>query len=304
MSSNCPPQLHLTLPSNATSFKRSFEQFGFDLESPVSGAEAGGSNSNAGRGLSGGGSGHDGNDRTKRARSASSSSISVESAETSRSSPGGASGSSGATSISGNDLEGDSLSGLSVTRPPSLTVSSNHVSLPPSVFLEPPRLPTPDLQDIEMPDYPSVEASRRSPSPAFPSTISEHEERFRVSLERFNAFDSQISALRQSRSRSPPGAQSPTPPPILPPLVLSSTSEDRDNLSTTVAPFLHPPTESSPPLPESFYSFRLPLSTRSHMLGRDTSMLERSDHHSDGPRVLPHEMHRTASTSALRQRGD
>ncbi|KAJ7929979.1 hypothetical protein B0H13DRAFT_909253 [Mycena leptocephala] len=30
-----PPQLQLSLPPNTTSFKRSFEQFGFDLESPL-----------------------------------------------------------------------------------------------------------------------------------------------------------------------------------------------------------------------------------------------------------------------------
>jgi hypothetical protein len=34
MFSNCLPQLQLGLQSNTTSFKHSFEQFGFDLESP------------------------------------------------------------------------------------------------------------------------------------------------------------------------------------------------------------------------------------------------------------------------------
>ena len=41
MSTNCPPQLQLSIQPNTTSFKRSFEQFGFDLGSPVgSGAGA------------------------------------------------------------------------------------------------------------------------------------------------------------------------------------------------------------------------------------------------------------------------
>src|SRR5258708_14614087 len=35
MSTNCPPQLQLSIQSSTTSFKRSFEQFGFDLDSPV-----------------------------------------------------------------------------------------------------------------------------------------------------------------------------------------------------------------------------------------------------------------------------
>lgn len=58
MSTDCPPQLQLSIQPNTTSFKRSFEQFGFDLESPVgSGAGAHAATSD-GRG-----------ERNKRARS-------------------------------------------------------------------------------------------------------------------------------------------------------------------------------------------------------------------------------------------
>jgi hypothetical protein len=60
MSSNCPPQLQLSLQTNTTSFKRSFGQFGFDLESPGGATDAGGSEVN------------NSNDRNIRARSASS----------------------------------------------------------------------------------------------------------------------------------------------------------------------------------------------------------------------------------------
>src|SRR5271170_6880359 len=40
-----PPQLHLSIPVSTTSFKRTFEQFGFDLEDD--GATPGASGSNA-----------------------------------------------------------------------------------------------------------------------------------------------------------------------------------------------------------------------------------------------------------------
>jgi hypothetical protein len=53
------------------------------------------------------------------------------------------------------------------------------------------------------------------PPPSGPFTsFSDHDESYRLSLERFNAFDSEISALRQSTSRS----RSPLSPPTLPPI--------------------------------------------------------------------------------------
>ncbi|KAF8664224.1 hypothetical protein AX16_000787 [Volvariella volvacea WC 439] len=97
MSSHYPPQLQLSLPAGATSFKRTFEEFGFDLDSPTApthsigegstGYIAGGSadvapSSHATSIRQGSGGGilvapshhahshtHDGNDRYKRARS-------------------------------------------------------------------------------------------------------------------------------------------------------------------------------------------------------------------------------------------
>jgi hypothetical protein len=195
MSSNRPPQIHLSLHAeNGTSFKRSFEQYGFDLDAPLTDAsEAGGS------GLSGVGSA-DGNDRNKRARSESSLSNTDELAESSGSSEVGPAGSSGATSI-----EDDSMSGLSATRP-----ANNVLRISPSVLTELPRLPSPDFEDVEMSAIGDSEPL--SPLPVHSTSVSGHEESYRASLERFSVFDSAISALRQSTSRPP--ASSPTLPPL------------------------------------------------------------------------------------------
>lgn len=200
MSSNRPPQLQLSHHAeNGTSFKRSFEQYGFDMDPPLSGSsDASGS---ASLGMRSGG----GNDRNKRARSESSLSNSDEIAESSGSSEMGGAGSSGATSI-----EDDSLSGFSVTRP--MPLASNALRLTPPVLAEPPRLPTPNFEDIQI-SVLDDSGPLSPPSVQSPST-SDHEDSYRISLERFNAFDSQISALRQPNSRSPAS------PPILPPLSL------------------------------------------------------------------------------------
>ena len=202
MSSNRPPQLQLSLHGeHGTSFKRSFEQFGFDLGTPLD--EAGGS---ALSGVDSGG----GNDRNKRARSESSLSNSDEVAESSGSSEGGAAGSSGATSI-----ENDGLSGVSVTRPISLT---DNVRLAPPVRAEPPRLPTPHFDDIHMSILDDSEPL--SSAPIASASASNRHENYRISLERFNAFDNEISALRQPASRSSAS------PPILPPLSSAAEGED------------------------------------------------------------------------------
>ena len=248
MSSNLPPQLHLELPTGTTSFKRSFQEFGFDLESPLGGIEAGGS-------------GSDGNDRNKRARSASSFSDDEGSV--------GSSSSSRIVSASSsmNDEPGDfgSPSALTATRPPA--------ALSPPLFslsvtrasLEPPRLPTPELQDIDMIDYPLVHSHPRIPeppalsdseAPPIPPATLQHDDNYRLSLERFNAFDSQIAALRRSPS---PRLRSPTPPPVLPPLTLL---DDQPQLTPNSLPFLHSPTRLSSPPIGAIYDFG-PLRPRS-----------------------------------------
>jgi hypothetical protein len=275
MSSNCPPQLHLSLPANTTSFKRSFEQFGFDLESPLGGTDGAGA------------SGSDGNDRNKRARSASSFSDDSDSVGSSQSSTV-ASGSS--MSVSGNEPEADGQAvALSATGMPDVHGAAHYSSSLTRSSQEPPRLPTPEIQDIEMIDYPltdDIQSAPHSPAGIAGPSSSQTDESYRLSLERFNAFDSQISALR--RSRSPTLARSPTSPPVLPPLELLG---DEARLNTNAIPFMHPPTQSlSPPLPESLYSFGLPLLNRTQRAG--PSSINRED-----PRILPHETHGQAESS-------
>jgi hypothetical protein len=267
MSSNCPPQLHLSLPSNVTSFKRSFEQFGFDLESPtiVGSTDLGGSVSSQSTS-----SGSDGNERNKRARSASSASHSSGTMEHHPQSPLPlitSPASNSAISVIENGVsEG---SGLATTRPPTLTLNTHRYAYPTQTpsFLEPLRLPTPEMQDIVMSGFPSA-TIRRSSSPGSPPlTTSGHDIQYRISLERFNTFDSHISALRQSRS---PALRLPTPPPILPPLALASDTGDRNGLHampTSASSVLASPPEAL--LPRSLYNINLPSDSRSQMSDRD-----------------------------------
>ena len=203
MSFNRPPQLQLSLHAeNGTSFKRSFEQYGFDLDTPLSGSsESGGS------GSSGVGSG---NERNKRARSEGSLSNSDDVEDSSGSSEVGAAGSSGATSI-----EDDSLSGLSATRP--ISLADSVLRLPSSVIPEQPRLPSPDFEDIQMAVADDAEPLSDPPPPVSSASGSNRDESYRISLERFNAFESEISALRLPRS----------PAPALPPI--STVADDEDD---------------------------------------------------------------------------
>lgn len=220
MSSELPPQLQLRLPPNSTSFKRSFEEYGFDLPSP-SGSESPGSSSN-------------GNERNKRPRSASSHSDNENSPEGSQSSTSSLSSASYAHS-SQNSLSADARSALSATRPSSSSATNELHSTRP--FHEMPVLPNPVIQDVEMlsflaPDAPTTQLSRTSPvvSPPAPQP----NEQLRLSLERFNTFDTELAALRRSRSLAP---RTTTPPPTLPPLMLS---DDQPDLSAAALPYLHP----------------------------------------------------------------
>ncbi|KAF4607595.1 hypothetical protein EYR38_001667 [Pleurotus pulmonarius] len=148
MSSNRPPQLHLALPTSTTSFKRSFEQFGFDLESPLSQAEPGSSSSSGTLGSSG-----DGHERSKRPRS-----------ESSLSGVADSSSASSQASESGNSSDGTLTSGSEVEAP--------------SIPADPPRLPTPELEDVEMAYYLPTEDSNAPPQPhprTHPNTTSNTE---------------------------------------------------------------------------------------------------------------------------------
>lgn len=280
MSSSRPPQLQISLPTETgTSFKRSFEQYGFDLDTPLN---ASGESSGSG-GTTNLGSGNR-NERNKRARSSSSSS---NSDLTTAGSSGSfevemlVGGGSGSSSVS-TSHEDDNMAGMSANHPmslsndgeilglpgsstfaiprPSLLItnpvvfpsqralqsrapnnmaaargrtlqsplvhgdstsdnstqtlhpsSRNSLSIRPSAFPilnQPPRIPTPSPvdEDLQMDILDTQSAS-----------TSDTSDNYRVSLERFNMFDSEISAIRHhnpahtlaSRSSSP---TSPLPP--------------------------------------------------------------------------------------------
>jgi hypothetical protein len=241
MSSNCPPQLQLSLQPSTTSFKRSSEQFGFDLESPRGATDAGGSGAN------------NGNDRNKRARSASSFSESSDSMDSSHLSTI-ASGSSG-SSPSTHPI--DAVANQSTSSPIAL-MGATH---------EPPRLPTPDIQDIEMPDYPVD----RHDSESFAHQVPDHG----LSLDSYNPFHTEISVLHHPQSNSPLVPRLPTPPPVLPPLYIS---QDQTRLSTSAIPFLHPPPQlhSTTSHAGSFFENESPSSirTESPTTNRDNSVYE------------------------------
>jgi hypothetical protein len=176
---SAPPQLHLSIPVNTTSFKRTFEQFGFDLEENNATAGASGSGASVVR---------EGRERReKRARSS-------ESSED-EGSDGSTEGSyvTGRSSETTPDEDADigNGGGLSATRPLDLHA-----------------LPTPPPfdrdEDVNMHIDVSDEFRSLSPPPAH-----ETPDILRSSLERFSAFDAQVSALRRSHS---PIAQEPSSP--------------------------------------------------------------------------------------------
>ncbi|THH18152.1 hypothetical protein EW146_g2788 [Bondarzewia mesenterica] len=203
MSSTDPPQLHINLPSNTTSFKRSFEEFGFDLDSPIdaSGGSASGSNDNS--------IANEGGERCKRARSESSSSGSLGISGSS-SMVASSSGSSRISSLSGHSRSSSPV--RSAMYPPAVA----SVAGSSAVVIEPSIVSSVEEQDVEMTDSPPSEGAHLN-FPTGPGP--DYDEQFRVSMERFNAFDTEISALRQ---RSTPIHISPSPPPTLPPLALPS----------------------------------------------------------------------------------
>ncbi|KAF8634036.1 hypothetical protein AX17_004301 [Amanita inopinata Kibby_2008] len=221
MSSDFPPQIQLRLPPSSTSFKRTFEEYGFDLASPTSSTDGAGSS----------GSLSNGNERNKRPRSASSLSDGNNSPASSQSS---SSSSSNYSHVSQNQAPAR-------PSPPAAPHDAAHVaSSSTRPFHEIPRLPSPDIQDIEILDYIATDtppAASQSHPPVASPTATQPNERLRLSLERFNAFDSEIAVLRGSPSIPPLAARTVTPPPTLPPLTLS---DDQPDLSAATLPFLHP----------------------------------------------------------------
>lgn len=255
MSSPPPPQLQLDIPSNSTSFKRSFGQLGIDIEDDPS---RGTSNDRD----------HDHDREAKRARSASVVGDGINdttSSDEERAGPSYAGPSNGygttrrdsgralapsPPAMSLVDDEDNSMasysgmsrnhgqSGLSSTRP--------HDT--------PPRLPTPPMLDIDMPaaDVPLSEEVLRpfnSPTPTLSHPLSEE-------VSHRSAFDTAISALRSPAS----------PPPVLPPLTLPTN----ESLTSEPPPRVDLPTNEWPALRESeIGSFHSHLSSALDFLRHD-----------------------------------
>ncbi|KAG2130296.1 uncharacterized protein EDB93DRAFT_84240 [Suillus bovinus] len=212
MSSEYPSHLHVSFAPNATSFKRTFEQFGYDSGSPMTSAlQASGSgttNHNVPTGSSGG------NERNKRARSTSSSSASNHSADSSRSSEYNSARSS--ASLSEGSTTNDHNLSLDQNRRSS-AYPSPAVASTPGTLVSTPVLPSTvtEPQDEDMSDSSvfSLDIPRPAPPPeVVPSTA---HDALRSSLERFSEFDSHIAVLRRSHSRTP--SWHPTASPALSP---------------------------------------------------------------------------------------
>lgn len=166
-----------------------------------------------------GASGVGGNDRNKRARSSSSFSESSDSADDSNI-LGSASDSS---STSNSSL-------LAVLDPPVISTGAaqdgptTSTTMRASSLDPPPRLPTPMIQDIDMTEVLPETLDTQLVTP--PQTQQRHQQaqdRYRLSLERFNNFENEIAILRRSQP-SPNTTRSPASPPTLPPLSIVSSS--------------------------------------------------------------------------------
>ena len=270
MSSSDPPQLRLSLPHSASTFKRSFDQFGFDLDSPLdSTAVASSSGSDEHR------PGPSNGDRNKRARSNSVTPNSSEQTHSMDNSPGSSS-SHTISSASANHAV------------------ANHRDAPPAVAVT--RYPQTPESDPVFPsglgrefghassglfDSRPLEASHAEPpttsawSNPLSSTNSstDQNDQFRLSMERFHAFDSQISSIRARPSHLPFRVHS--NPPTLPPLTPSSPIEhSHSHISPAVS---LPPVESlnytSTSAQASTPLTALPLTTSSDQHHSDMSPL-------------------------------
>ncbi|KAH7922005.1 hypothetical protein BV22DRAFT_688398 [Leucogyrophana mollusca] len=211
MSSDIPTQVHRGLPAatSGTSFKRSFEQFGYDSDASLSNdhTEASGS-SNPTRNPSG--SSTAANERNKRARSTSSSSISDQSTDTSRSTDYDTAESSASLSdASRSDIDVPAgVNAMQALCPTVPILSTTNVS----AVSQPLGLPETEPHDEEMLDDPGLPQDvPRELSQNTIASSSDAQDSFRNSIDRFNEFDSEIAALRRSHSNTPSWH---SPPPI------------------------------------------------------------------------------------------
>ncbi|KAG1844536.1 hypothetical protein DFJ58DRAFT_28067 [Suillus subalutaceus] len=233
MSSEYPSHLHVSFAPNATSFKRTFEQFGYDSGSPMTSALQASGSGTATHNLPTSSSGSSsGNERNKRARSTSSSSVSNRSADSSRSSEyvsarSSASLSEGSTTNDHNLSLDQNRRSTAYPSPAVVSTSSTLVSptsVLPSTVVEP--------QDEDMSDSSGFSLDIPRPAPPPEVASSTVHDALRNSIERFNEFDSHIAALRRSHSRTP--SWHPTASPVLSPRESSNdTTETFDNWDWT-----------------------------------------------------------------------
>ncbi|TFY64833.1 hypothetical protein EVJ58_g2352 [Rhodofomes roseus] len=217
MGDRCP-RLELTIPTESTSFKRSWDELGLDLSSSPNGDR-----SNGGEGSSSG-------ERNKRARSESSArSVTV-------------------ASSSGNLASGSSSRTASSPRRATLE-SHEGTASPVDLVLDEPDSVAEPMDGVE--PLPSILDLSPRASPA-----AEQNAQFRLSMERFNAFDSNISVLRHS--------DSPMPGPSLPRAARTMLETALDSSSPVLemppTPNLNTIARSRPPTPPSPHTLMSRLS--------------------------------------------
>ena len=231
MSSSDPPQLRLSLPHSASTFKRSFDQFGFDLDpslDPTAVASSSGTDEHR--------PGPSNGDRNKRARSNSVTPGSAEQAHSMDGSPGSSSShtiSSGSSNHAVADHR-DALPAVAATRypqtpetdpvfPSGLGGEFAHASS--GLF---------DSRPLETSSAEPPATSLWSNPLSSTNSSADQNDQFRLSMERFHAFDSQISSIRARPSQLPFRVSS--NPPTLPPLTPSSPIEhSHSHTSPTVS---------------------------------------------------------------------
>ncbi|KAH7908799.1 hypothetical protein BJ138DRAFT_311220 [Hygrophoropsis aurantiaca] len=238
MSSEFPSQLHRNIPTTNGAFKRSFEQFGYDSDSSVSGdhnTEASGS-SHGTRNATGGSS-STGNDRNKRARSTSSSSSSDDSStDTSRSTEYDTAESSASLSEgSHSDLDvSPSLNPMATICPPIPNIPTSSAS----AISQLSSFPETEHHDEMLVDPLVPQNVAHEVTPHLHAPASATPDSLRRSIDRFNEFESEIAALRRSHSNTPTWLPS---PPSFPETSLPMDSLNSVSVAEWTTPWLPDP---------------------------------------------------------------
>ena len=270
-SSSDSPQIRLSLSQSASSFKRSFDQFGFDLESPLdSAAVASSSGTDEHR------PGPSNSDRNKRARSNSVTPNSAEQAHSTDSSPSSSSSHTMSSASSNHALANHS-------NPPPAAAAVRHPQTPENDPVFPYSLgeqlthtsfPLFDPRPLEASPGEPPTASAWSNSLSSTGSSTEQNDQFHLSMERFHAFDSQISTIR---SRPSPLPLRVPPTPTLPRLTHSSPIEHSDSHTGLAVslPSVESSTSRPRPLPLPLRTLPTPTLPRFPL----SSPIEHSDPH-------------------------